>query len=59
VHKKHSHQIISISKDKATMVKAEPLSTRIVGIYTFYSTRFTVLLMSQTHYSALYVDKAG
>jgi len=38
------------------MLKAEPMATRKARIDTFHSTRFTILLVSQTQ---RYVDKAG
>ena len=43
--------VISISKAKTIMVRAEPMTTCTAGIDTYYSTRFNMLLVSQTkHY---------
>jgi len=41
----------SISKAKATMVRAEPMTTyTLAGIDTFHLTRFTPLLVSRTQH---------
>ena len=40
--------VVSVSKAKATMLRAEPTTTRTARISTSHSTRLTVLLVSRT-----------
>jgi len=48
--KRFIRSVISHSKAKATMVRPKPMTTCIAGIDAFYSTRFTILLVSQTQH---------
>ena len=51
--------VISTSKAKATMPRAEPMVTCTAGIYTLHLTRFTMLTVSRTQVLYLYNARCG